>query len=110
MVFYYLGAFGDVGSKATIAIAHGFQQTHRHAFEITRQHIDISIAVQLRKFLTLDKTSQHDARIGSRSRLNLFIVFSGIGRSAGDDQLLISIQLLECLDKIMHAFFRHDTA
>ena len=110
LILHHFCAFGDIRGQAAIAVAHRFEQTHGHALKVAWQHIDIRVAVQLLQHTPLHEAGQYNARVLRRHLLDLLTVFHRIGGATGNDQLLIRIELAECVDQIVHAFFGNNTA
>ena len=100
MVFHHFCTLRDIRHHAAVPVAHGLQQAQRHPLQIGRQHIEISVAVQLVQQLSLDKTGKYDPVVSLGQRFQLPDIFYRIRRASGDDQLLIRPDLPVCLDQI----------
>ena len=92
-------ALGDVARHAAAPVCHGLQQAHGHALHVGGQHVGIAVGVQLLKGLAADETGEKNARVALRSHAQRGLVLGGVRTTAGDDEPLVRIELLEGLDQ-----------
>ena len=55
------------------------------------------------------ESGQNNTRILISHLLNMLVILVGVGSASSDDKLFVRIQLVERLDKVMHAFLGNNT-
>ena len=61
--FCNVGAFLDVGGNDTVSIAHCFEQTERHAFQVAWQYESVRIAEKFIAQFSVHKSGEYDSLI-----------------------------------------------
>lgn len=103
-------ALGDVARHAAATVCHGLQQAHGHALHVGGQRVGIAVGVQLLQGLAVDEPGEEDAGVALRGIAKGRLVLGGVGAAAGDDEPLVRIEPLECLDQELGALLGDEPA
>ena len=103
-------ALGDVARNAAAAVCHGFQQAHGHALHVGRENVRIAVGVQLLQGLAIDESGEKDAGVALRRLAQRRLVLRCVRPAAGDNEPLVRIDNLECLDQELGALLGDESA
>ena len=106
----YVRALGDIARHATAAVCHGLQQAHGHALDVGGENVGIAVGVQLLQGSAVDEAGEENAGVVLRRLAQRRLVLGGVRTAAGDDEPLVRIEPLECLDQQLGALLGDEPA
>ena len=84
-------------------------KTHLHSFQIRRQRVDVSVAVQFIQHRSLYKPGKENPIVTLRQFFQFLHKGIRITGAACDDQFFIRLDILEGLNQISNPLFWHQT-
>ena len=109
MLLHDFSIFFNIAHQTAVPEAHRFEQGQRHSLHITRKDEQIRIGIQLLQALAMDEIRHENPFIFGGHLPYLLHVGVAVTASSGNYQLFIRFQLIEGLDQIMQALFRHNS-
>ena len=109
MIFRYLCIFRNIACNTAVSIAHRFQQSKRHPFNITGQYKTIRVRVQLFQHFPLYKSGHNHTAVFCRQIDHFLYVFLRMAAAARNHQFFIRLDLFKRMQQIMQSLFRYNS-